>query len=345
LITSFYFGLVLFVVQFAFAPIALKLLCGEATQSLSFSIQYAKIRAFAAPVALPTIVAQAAFLTVKDSWTPLAAVLIGAAVNVVGDLVLINSYNLGIVGAAAATAASQFAGAFYLLVVALRKVRGAVNQDPLPSPSPSSSPSPSLSPPPHLRMWEILRKDFLQFPSLKDMRTYLAFCGPYFLILLVRTILWTFTFFACSSAGATELAAHQITINLFLFFCIFGEVTSQISQSYLPSFLSAFSLESVKVHATPPSPSSEEIPRRGRLSSRSEVEEMISKVVRLGLGIGAASGVGCLLLKQFGYEYITKSVEVLEKLSAVSGLLLMSTLPYALMLGLEGYGYRTFLPH
>ena len=64
---------------------------------------------------MPTIAIQAAFLAAKDSVTPLVAVLVGAVVNLCGDLLLVNVFNLGIEGAAWATMLSQFASFVYLL--------------------------------------------------------------------------------------------------------------------------------------------------------------------------------------------------------------------------------------
>ena len=74
------------------------LLCGKAKESIPYGILYARLRSFAAPFALPTIVAQAAFLAVKDAVTPLKAVLVGAAVNVVGDLLCVSVLNMGVRG-------------------------------------------------------------------------------------------------------------------------------------------------------------------------------------------------------------------------------------------------------
>jgi len=75
------------------------LLCGKAKESIPYGILYARLRSFAAPFALPTIVAQAAFLAVKDAVTPLKAVLVGAAVNVVGDFLCVSVLNMGVRGA------------------------------------------------------------------------------------------------------------------------------------------------------------------------------------------------------------------------------------------------------
>jgi len=309
-------------------------LCGEAKHSIAYGIQYARIRSFAAPFALPTIVIQAAFLALKDSLTPLKAVFLGAVVNVLGDLFLVNVCGAGVAGAAAATAASQIVGAAYLMLVGWSKIVHESN----------------LSTHNWATKWETLL-GYIRFPSMRNMKSYLTFCGPYFLILLMRTVLWTFTFFACSSAGVVELAAHQITINIFLFFCIFGEVTSQISQTYLPLFLSNVrykrasinsrpNVESIPINTTVPhfvnEHNSSEIKSTNALSSLFGVEEMVSKVTKMGISIGIASYLACMLLGEFGYKYFTKSAEVLGKLKSVSGLLALSTLPYALMLGLEG---------
>ena len=51
--------------------------------------------------------------------------------------------------------------------------------------------------------------------------------------------MWTYTTFAASLSGTPNVAAHQIIINFFLLFCVFADVLSQMSQSYLPPFLNA----------------------------------------------------------------------------------------------------------
>ena len=206
--------------QFLLSDCVIRILCGKSVESIPFALSYAKIRSLAAPFAVPTIVAQSAFLGAKDAVTPLKAVLVGAGVNIIGDILLVSICNMGVAGAAAATTLSQILGALYLLYVAINNL-------------------PKTSRNKRFFSWEILKK-YIFFPRWKDVVTYLTFCGPLFLILLVKSVLWTYTTFACSSAGAVELAAHQITINFFLFFCIFGDVVSQIAQTYMPYFLADF---------------------------------------------------------------------------------------------------------
>ena len=53
-------------------------------------------------------------------------------------------------------------------------------------------------------------KSKIYIPSQSDVMNYLRFCGPLFVILLTKTIMWTYTTYACSTAGAIDLATHQV---------------------------------------------------------------------------------------------------------------------------------------
>jgi Na+-driven multidrug efflux pump len=68
---SLFFGLALGIFQVVLAPWVITLLCGTATDAVPFALDYVRIRALAAPVAIPMIVTQAAFLANRDSITPL----------------------------------------------------------------------------------------------------------------------------------------------------------------------------------------------------------------------------------------------------------------------------------
>ncbi len=93
-------GVILGVVQYGLADQSISLLSGSSRLSVPYGVTYARIRALAAPAALLTMVAQSAFLASKDSTTPLKAVLIGAYVNVIGDVALVRGLKLGVAGAA-----------------------------------------------------------------------------------------------------------------------------------------------------------------------------------------------------------------------------------------------------
>ena len=65
------------------------------------------------PAALVGAAAQAACLGARDTVTPMISVAVAAGFNLLGDLILVPT--TGIVGAAVATAASQYAAALLLL--------------------------------------------------------------------------------------------------------------------------------------------------------------------------------------------------------------------------------------
>ena len=79
--------------------------------------QYLKIRAFALPAALVTLVGTAASLGQRDSRTPLRVAMATGAFNLVVDIFLVlGPPKLGIFGAAIATCGSQYLGAIIFLV-------------------------------------------------------------------------------------------------------------------------------------------------------------------------------------------------------------------------------------
>jgi Na+-driven multidrug efflux pump len=161
--------------------------------------------------------------------------------------------------------------------------------------------------------------------------------------------------------GAVELAAHQISINFFLFFCIFGDVISQISQTYLPYFLADInspsqSLPNISSPTTEcAAPSNAISPRVTNITTSSAIanykraasiegfKATISKACTLGAFFGIFNCAVCLALDRFAYGFITSSLEVRRTLSSVSPLLMLSVLPHCLMLALEGQIHLLFL--
>lgn len=137
-----------------------------------------------------------------------------------GDILLVTILGKGIAGAAWATAASQLAGGLYLVVVAVQNVMRNEERRQVRLMLRPEEPADRKG----ILSGIKLIKSKISWPSKRDIRQYLKFCGPLFAVLLVKTFLWTYTTFAASAAGAVDLAAHQLTINVFLAFCIFGDV-------------------------------------------------------------------------------------------------------------------------
>ena len=225
-IISVALGLVLALVQTTCARPVITLLCGGAEEAIPYAIAYSQIRAMAAPVAIPMITAQAAFLSQQDSITPLKSVLVGAVVNFVGDIILTKWLDMGLKGAAIATALSQYAGFIYIMYAVIRRISVS---------TPLSPQTDELAPEIDKRQLLLAKlKSSFVVPTFSGLKRFLTFCGPISFVLIVKSLLWTYTTVAASTGGVFELAAHQITINFFLFFAIFGDTMSMMSQTFLP---------------------------------------------------------------------------------------------------------------
>ena len=259
-------GLILFAIQYVYAKPIVTILAGSAVESIPYALAYSRIRSFASIIAVPTIVGQAAFLANKDSVTPLKAVLVGSVINVIGDLLLVCVLGKGIVGAAWATTLSQIGSAIYLLCASIRNTvestkndkgransNKLINRNAIPDQAKRDSLIDQKSSEVEgktavLEEGALLKaitkernendmKNLIQVPGIKDITSFLSFCGPLFFVLLMKAFSWSYTTYACSPAGSISLAAHQIVLNMFCIFAIFGDAVSQISQTYLPPFL------------------------------------------------------------------------------------------------------------
>jgi Na+-driven multidrug efflux pump len=242
-------GLLLFAVQYIFAKPLVTVFAGSAVQSIPYALAYSRIRSFASIIAVPTIVGQAAFLASKDSVTPLKAVAVGAIINIVGDLLLVCVFGKGIVGAAWATMLSQVGSALYLLYASVKKnsksiiidnnqkleKTNSVEDVNLQSDKDNEKKNEIKDDVKTVKKSSL--KDLIYVPGFKEVAQYLSFCGPLFFVLLVKAFSWSYTTYACSPAGPVSLATHQIYLNMFCIFAIFGDAVSQISQTYLPPFL------------------------------------------------------------------------------------------------------------
>lgn len=290
-------GALLNVLQFVFAPAMVEILSGpNAKECINYALSYARIRSFAAIFAVPSIVAQSAFLAGKDAVTPLKAVLVGAVANLIGDLYFVKGLGMGLRGAAIATTLSQLFGALYLFIEVLRriatnKVEGQRE-----------------------KLMSKIRK-YIYIPSIKDATRFLAFCGPISFILFVKSLLWSYTTYAISTAGTASLAAHQITINIFLFFVIFGDVTSQMSQTFLPAYF---------------------MTENSTLKSAEAGSKALIKITKLGVVIGTINSIIGFLLQYYGNSIFTSSKSIVTEMLKVPLLLGLCILPHAGMTSFEG---------
>jgi Na+-driven multidrug efflux pump len=245
-------GIILSCLQYLWAPYVVQLLSGSAKQSIPYGIKYARIRSLSSAFSLLIIIGQALFLASKDSITPLKSTIIGAVVNLVVDVVLVMILKTGVVGAAFATCLSQVISALYLLYIAVMKsmkltrnidcdnrvdndtyvdididadagrdclnrattietIRDNNNTSDTNRRDVCSDRRQVESRPFWLAILSIMKSYFV-LPSYTELWSYLHFSSSLFIILLIKTFLWTFTTYASSVSGIVALAAHQVMI-------------------------------------------------------------------------------------------------------------------------------------
>ena len=143
-------------------------------------------------------------MATRDAITPLKIIALACLVNIVGDAAMcVWPFRLGTSGAAAATAfATLFSSGFMLKSL---KKKG------------------------------ILPK--VRLPTKKELFGVLEFTGPLLAITVTRLIGLVNMQQKAMSFGVKSTAAYQLAYNLLMFFLLFGEPLSQVSQTQLPSLI------------------------------------------------------------------------------------------------------------
>ena len=124
-----------------------------------------------------------------------------------------------------------------------------------------------------------------------------------------------------------KLSKLKIVINFFLFFCIFGDVLSQIAQTFIPYTFQKPTMEAVN-NQVKNKPASSIWTENGR----SIIQQIRSLALILGC-MNAIIGVG---LSTVGSKYFTTAKEVMHQMNVASPLLALCALPHCYMLGYEG---------
>ena len=154
--------------------------------------------------ALSQSVALSVMMATRDAMTPLKIIGLAAVVNVIGDFLLcVWPLKWGCSGAAAATAfATLFSSGFM--------IRALKNKGILPK---------------------------IRIPTKKEVTSLLEFTGPLLAITITRLIGFVSMQRAAMRLGVQHTAAYQLTINVVIFFLLFGEPFSQLSQTQLPALI------------------------------------------------------------------------------------------------------------
>jgi len=158
-------------------------------------------------------VALSMMMATRDSITPLKIIGLAAMFNVIGDaLFCIWPLSMGCAGSAAATSGATLLSCGFMLK-ALKKKKLL----------------------PQIRL-----------PTKKEMFSLLEFTGPLMAITLIRLLGYINMQSAAMNLGVKPLAAYQLSLNLFIFFLLFGEPLSQLSQTKLPALVDSHDTEGVR---------------------------------------------------------------------------------------------------
>lgn len=196
-------GLTLTAMYAAFTPKLLSMLNVDAAL-LRPAASYVRWRGLVAAAALAQSVSLSTLLATRDAVTPLVIVASAAVLNVVGDaLFCVYPFRWGCAGAAAATSAATLVSSGFML-------RALKAKRLLPS---------------------------LHVPSKREMMNLLEFTGPLLAITITRLVGFVAMQRAATDLGVLPLAGYQVCINVVIFFLLFAEPLSQLSQTKLPALV------------------------------------------------------------------------------------------------------------
>eukprot|EP00536_Pseudo-nitzschia_multiseries_P009061 jgi/Psemu1/241772/estExt_Genewise1.C_2450027 len=163
--------------------------------------------------ALAQSVSLSILLATRDAITPLKIVALAAGVNVIGDYLLcVFPLQWGVSGAAAATTFATIYSSIFM-------VRGLKKKGILPK---------------------------IRLPSRKELLSLMEFTGPLLGITITRLAGFVNMQRTAMTLGVKQTAAYQVCLNLMIFFLLFAEPLSQLSQTQLPELIDAGDGEQVK---------------------------------------------------------------------------------------------------
>ncbi|XVF07265.1 hypothetical protein REPUB_Repub06bG0123600 [Reevesia pubescens] len=198
-------GIMLGIIQTLFLNFAAKPLLGymgvnSESPMLKPAQQYLTLRSLGAPALLLSLAAQGVFRGLKDTRTPLYAIIVGDSANVILDPIFIFTLGLGIKGAAIAHVLSQ-----YLIVLIL--------------------------------FWRLVEKVYLLPPSFKDLQLGRFLKNGFQLLVKVIAATFCVTFAASLAArqGSTTMAAFQVCLQIWLATSLLADGLAVAGQAILAS--------------------------------------------------------------------------------------------------------------
>lgn len=192
----------------------LALIAGKASVSVVPSaLKYALVRAFGQPFVILASVARAAALAEKDTRGPLISVAIAFALNMIGTLTLVRKFSMGIAGAAIGTLCADMASTMYLLD-RIKRSRKRRAKDSGKAATP-----------------------LLVIPSNDSFQRFVRYAAPIFFTILGKAVVYNGIAMSVGRLGSVALAAHQVLLRSFFFWCPVGDSVGMTSQVFLPGIL------------------------------------------------------------------------------------------------------------
>lgn len=235
-------------------------LMGADGELLAPATAYLRIRALAGPALLLITAANGAFRGFHDTRTPLLVSLAVALANLALDPLFIFAFGWGLAGAAWATTLAQWAGAAAFLALVYGR---------------------------HRRDWRVP----WSLPALVELVPFLRVGWA----LLIRTAALVGTMTAATAVatrvGVTEVAAHQIAAQLWLFLSLVVDALAIAAQALVARYVGA-----------------------GRPE---EARAVADRLLLLGLGVGAVLGVAFWLARPLLAALFTDDAVVIAQVLAV----------------------------
>jgi Na+-driven multidrug efflux pump len=201
-------GVVIGTVVAVSAPWLLRAICGDNEELARAGVIYVRVRALALPFSLLRKVNASTLLGLRDSLTPMCALLAGALANLAGNRLLIPTF--GLLGAALSTAASEVVSSLWLIAVLLRRGRFA-----------SLSTLPPLA---DSKAWYLALLPFLLY-------------GPMIFTSAMKEVLNTSTAATAARMGGARAAAFTISFAIARFGSHLGFAGNSLARAYLPQYI------------------------------------------------------------------------------------------------------------
>ena len=213
---------------------------------LHASFGYVRIRSIASPLAIMGLTSQAALLAAQDTRTPVLAVIVASAVNIIGDYIFVAKMGWGIRGASLATCMASIMSNGMLVTKVWKmmgKMKYSYGQETMMEASSGSESILQSSNYAHDALASNKNGDsaaeipFMSFPDSKSFVSLLGLVGPMFFVMLFKICGYSAMTIRSGDFGMLSLACHSVMMRVFFFFATAGDAISQAAQTFLPGLL------------------------------------------------------------------------------------------------------------